>query len=630
MPLPPLTSRRVLYPALAALTAAVRLPSALRPVWNPDEGYLATQARQLAAGGRLYETVVDRKPPLVPWLYEAAFAVFGHGSLAPLRVAAALAVLAGALLTASLARRRWGVRAGGLAGTLYVLLSVGLSPEDTQAATFEVFMLPWTVAAMWCADRGRWALAGLAVAGAALSKQTGGAVLLPVLFLLLRRERRPPARPFSESSACERPGRGRWAGLGGPAVRLLAAAVLPVAAVASAFGPARFAYWTATGSGAYLSASGAVGHALLRASANAGVLALVCAPVLAALAVTRRRTAGTGSRGHRPAAPARARLAGGAGVSGARSAGSATRSALCGVRGRRGVGLPVPRSRDAGHGESGEQDQTDPVPSAPSRPVQPGIRCGEPTGLGGRPVRGRPRGGGEPSGCPLAPDPGAAPARHSTADVRLWLAVSAAAAAVGFQFFGHYFLQLLPPLALLGAAGLSVRGRRAVRAAVGGTAVLTAGFVVFALTAAPRAELDHARRLSAEVRARTAADDRVLVWGMHPEDYWLAGRRPASRYLTAGFLTNFSGGRGGARVGEQYAMPGAWPYFRRELARRRPELIVDDARGKPYRLARTPTLRRYVQRHYRRAATVDGAVLYTPVREKPPRPKPNRPREPRP
>lgn len=488
----------------------MRLPSAVRPVWNPDEGFLATQARQLAAGGRLYETVVDRKPPLLPWLYEASFAAFGDGSLWPLKAAAGVAVLTGALLTASTARRRFGERAGWLAGVLYVLLSVGLSPEDTQAATFEVFMLPCTVAAMWCADRGRLGLAGLAVAGAALTKQTGGAVLVPAVCLLWR---------------CRR---GRRAGA---AARLLVGAALPVVAVALALGPGRFTYWTLTGSGAYLSASGAVGHALVRAAANGGVLVLACAPVLAVLTASRL-----------------SRLSGS--------------SRLAAARRRRSRGAPARTGAVAGRAETGA-------------------------------VAGRAE-------------------TADLADVWVWLAASAAATAVGLQFYGHYFLQLLPPLALLCAAGLSVCGRRAVRTAVAGTALLTAGFVAFALTLAPRAELDHARRLSAAVRARTTVGDRVLVWGMHPEDYWFAGRRPASRYLTAGFLTNYSGGRGdaGVRVGERYAMPGAWRYFRRELRCFPPELVVDDARGKPYGLGRTPTLRRYVQRHYRRVATVGGAVLY--------------------
>ena len=67
---------------------------------------------------------------------------------------------------------------GARPGVLYLLISVGLNPQDAQATTFEVFLLPWTAAAMRCADRGRWGAAGMAVAGAFLTKQTGGAVLL--------------------------------------------------------------------------------------------------------------------------------------------------------------------------------------------------------------------------------------------------------------------------------------------------------------------------------------------------------------------------------------------------------------------------------------------------------------------
>ncbi|GAB2820513.1 hypothetical protein GCM10027091_59940 [Streptomyces daliensis] len=460
----------LLLPALTLLALVTRLPSFARPLWNPDEGFLATQARMLADGGTLYDTVVDRKPPLLPWLYQGAFALAGDESLWPLKAAAVLAVAVGAAFVASLARRRWGDRAGWTAGVLYVLLTIGLNPEDTQAATFEVFMLPWTAAAVWCADRRRWAWAGLGIAGAVLTKQTGGAVLLPVLVLLWR----APAP--------------RLPGL----ARLAAGAVLPVAITALAFGPGRFLYWMATGSGAYASVEGAGLRALARALASTGVLALACAPFLVAL-----------------------------------------------------VHLWLRRRRP-----------------------------------------------------------------EWSADLWAWLAASAAAIVVGFQFFGHYYLQLVPPLALLGASVLrELRRPRHADLALALTAAIAAGHLVWGY-AAPRTELDHAQRVAAEVRARTQPSDRVLLWGMHPEGYWLADRAPASRYLTAGFLTNFSGGRGGVRVGERYAMEGAWPHFRRELRDTPPALVVDDSRGAPYGIASTPTLRNYLERHYDRVGEVDGAVLY--------------------
>ncbi|WP_431037630.1 ArnT family glycosyltransferase [Streptomyces sp. P6-2-1] len=465
-----------LLPVLTALALLVRAPSFTRPLWNPDEGYLAVQARMLAAGGSLYDTVVDRKPPLVPWLYEASFALTGDTTLLGPRLLAVLAWLLTAAFTASLARRHAGPRAGAAAGVLCLLLSAGLSPADTQAASFEAFMLPATTAAVWCADRAHWCGAGLALAAAFLAKQTGLAVLLPLLWCV------PHRAPAGD--------RARAIGL------LLGSAALPVLLAALATAPRGFLFWTLTGSGDYLAFSGSLATLTGRALVNAALLAGAGAGVLPA--------------------------------------------ALAALRARR-------------------------------------------TGLG----------------------PG-------TGWLWLWLVGAALATALGLRFFGHYFLHLVPPLALLGAGALAQVPRRARRAALAVCACGCAAFLVWGLLA-PRTGYEHSRRVAAEITRRTAPGDAVLVWGMHPETYWLAHRPPASRYLTAGLLTNFGGGRTGtATVGERWAVRGAWPTFRGELAARPPALVVDDARGAPYRLSRTPTLRAWLRAGYVRAGRIDGAVLYVP------------------
>ncbi|MFJ2830132.1 ArnT family glycosyltransferase [Streptomyces sp. NPDC087263] len=461
---------RRLLPFLALLACVTRAPSFIRPLWNPDEGYLAVQARILANGGELYSTVVDRKPPLVPWLYEAAFAVSGSGSLTSVRVLAVVAQLSTAVLLASLARRRWGDRAGRTAGVLYLLVSIGLNPEDAQAATFEVFMLPCTAAAMWCADRRRWGAAGAAVACAFLTKQTGGAVIVPVVWLLYR-------HGASRTSQ----------------VRLGVGAVLPVLCAALVTDPAGFLFWTVTGSGAYASFTGSELHVLGRGLTNTAILAVACA----------------------------------------------------------GLIPPVVRV----------------------------LRI----------------------------------ARTGSAELWLWLASSAAAVLLGFHFFGHYYLQLTPPIALLATAALQILPReRLVRAVLTSVCCCTL-FLTWGLLA-PRPDLNHAQRLAAAVAHRTDPGDRVLVWGIHPEIYWLADRTPASRFLTAGLLTNYSGGRNGPQVGEKYAVEGAWPVFRAEMAAHPPALVIDDSRDKPYAPNRVPSLRRLLAGGYEEAGVVDGAVLY--VRER--------------
>jgi hypothetical protein len=97
---------------------------------------------------------------------------------------------------------------------------------------------------------------------------------------------------------------------------------------------------------------------------------------------------------------------------------------------------------------------------------------------------------------------------------------------------------------------------------------------------------------------------------MHPETYWLADRHPATRYLSAGLLTNYSGGRDGPQVGERYGAEGAWTIFREEMASRPPALVVDDSPDKPYTPERMPSLRRILAGGYEEAGRPDGAVLY--------------------
>ncbi|QXC63278.1 hypothetical protein KSP35_11095 [Aquihabitans sp. G128] len=162
---------------LAVAVLLTRLPGLLTTrLFNTDEATLSVGGRELAQGGSLYVGVIDRKPPL-PF---ALYALFGGGDLRPVRVVIALAILASALVAASEARRRWGVRAGWAAGLVVVLGASALGPMDAQAANFELFaLLPITVAVV-AAARGRAAWAGVALAVAVLCKQPAAVTIVPV------------------------------------------------------------------------------------------------------------------------------------------------------------------------------------------------------------------------------------------------------------------------------------------------------------------------------------------------------------------------------------------------------------------------------------------------------------------
>ncbi|WP_063836972.1 ArnT family glycosyltransferase [Phaeacidiphilus oryzae] len=469
-----------LVPLLCAVATATHLPSFARSVWSPDEGYLATQARMLAGGGVLYDTVVDRKPPLLPWLYEAMFGLFGSLSLWPLRVLAIAAHVATAVFLASIARKRWGGRAGAAAGVFYLFVSIGLSPEDSQAATFEVFMLPATAAAVWFAERRDWAWAGALTAAAALTKQTGGAVLFPVIWMLWRAVRR---------------GRADWTD---GAARLAFGFGLPVAVIALATGPRDFFFWVVSGSSDYASADGAWLDIVGRLFLNTGILAAAALALLVVLAGGLRR-------GHR-------------------------REALQAAR--------------------------------------------------------------------------------ADSDLWVWLGASWLGVITGFHFFGHYYLQLVPPLVLLGTGAVARMSGGARWRPVMLYSALAAGVFCVLGFVWPNQPLKHAQQVATTVTRETTPSETVLVWGMHPEMYWLSDRRPATRYLTAGLLTNYAGGRGDKGVGVQEAVPNSWQVFSREMSRRLPEIVVDDSGSAPYRPADIAPIRALLKAHYVEVGKDGTAVIY--------------------
>lgn len=441
------------------------LPGLVRTeVLNPDEAFLATQAQVINDGGDLYQDAVDRKPPLVPYLYAAAFRVTGSDDLISVRLLVIAAHVATALLLAAIARRRWGSEAAFAAGVLYLVASAGLVLEDGQAANFEVFMLPLMCASMLLADRGRGAASGVVVGFATLAKQVGAATLLPLAYLAWTRAR---LRGLA------------LLGLGFGATILVAAAL---------FGWSEFFFWVFTDTGGYLDASDSLSLAFQRGAGGFGVFlgANLGALLLIVFAVRRQR---------------------------------------------------------------------------------------------------------------------------ENLDLWLWVASAIVAVAAGFRFFGHYFLQLAPPFALL-AAGALPQAARWLRATTATLAVASvAVFTTMALLWNPNVlhRYDH---ISAAIEARTSANDRVFVWGHFPQLYWASDRRPATRFLTSGFLTGFSGGRATQHVGREYAVDGAWDDFKADLAQHPPALIVDASVGTSYPIARFPELASFLAEGYVPVEEVDGTVLY--------------------
>ncbi|HSR91911.1 MAG TPA: glycosyltransferase family 39 protein [Gemmatimonadales bacterium] len=207
------------------------------------------------------------------------------------------------------------------------------------------------------------------------------------------------------------------------------------------------------------------------------------------------------------------------------------------------------------------------------------------------------------------------------------LLVSILGVSVNGQFLFHYYLQLLPPLSLLGApvlryllADQSAAFPRALSGRVlTGWLVLT--LLVF--TAVDTTGLVRNRRDSEAglwVRAHSTDSDRLYVWGQSDRKtgmYLDADRRPATRFIASYPLTGHIFGGYPAVWGPAYedrrVMPGAWDTLRLDFAKHPPRYIIDaegTSSGTRYPVTRYPVLFQLLKTEYRAVATTGDGVIY--------------------
>jgi 4-amino-4-deoxy-L-arabinose transferase-like glycosyltransferase len=167
------------------------------------------------------------------------------------------------------------------------------------------------------------------------------------------------------------------------------------------------------------------------------------------------------------------------------------------------------------------------------------------------------------------------------------LAVSAIGAAAGGRFYPHYYVQLIPPLALLAAPYYAQLWSRKIQPSywllrpTTTWAWLAITVVVFSIKhwtglAPQRVPFEAGRYLL----THSAPGDRIFVWGQSPEIYLDAHRRPACRYITTFPLTGYVfGGPIPGLDTRSRILPGAWTTLEQDFARHQPIYIVDVQAG---------------------------------------------------
>ncbi len=201
------------------------------------------------------------------------------------------------------------------------------------------------------------------------------------------------------------------------------------------------------------------------------------------------------------------------------------------------------------------------------------------------------------------------------ADLWGWVLTGVAATAAGFRFFGHYWLQVVAPLALLATPAVVRAGERWRRRAASGLAAtsLVAGVFLW-MPGVFRHRHDPAAVASA-VQRLTSAEQRVFIWGNDPELAVAVDRPIAGTQVHSDFVTGRSGGRTDGPATLRAATPGALEWMVADLRAAPPAVIVDtstaaDLHYGAYPITLLAPIADLVRTQYRAVAVVDGCTLY--------------------
>lgn len=209
-----------------------------------------------------------------------------------------------------------------------------------------------------------------------------------------------------------------------------------------------------------------------------------------------------------------------------------------------------------------------------------------------------------------------------------WLAASIPSVLAGGRFYGHYFIQLLPPLCLM--AGITFdrfwnRNRAARLTLATLFAICAVGWMIPRIWFQEFADRFHIQNLRVEkqigdyLAAHTQPGSRIFVWGMDPAIYFLSGRDPATRFLWSDSLTGRLPGvpetqRGNldtrALVHEK-----DWTVLMSDLTRNPPLYIVDCASGNlrdygKFPIRNYPVFHHFVTQNYDLDTLIEGVALY--------------------
>lgn len=216
----------------------------------------------------------------------------------------------------------------------------------------------------------------------------------------------------------------------------------------------------------------------------------------------------------------------------------------------------------------------------------------------------------------------------------IWFALSWVPVCYGRRFYSHYFIQLMPPLTLIAAWGLTVLSSKFFkRTWIGALAVWTLFFFLIHIedlglrqkTGIHPSDWVEISTLEYPVgdyiKSHTNKTDRIFVWGCASPIYSSSERLPASRFMWLDILINRTSGGSKFKVykpepdEKNPVASKLWKILFSELNKNRPVYIADTSHSefggyKNHLIENYPIFEWMQTNNYKLETTINGVRLY--------------------
>ncbi len=206
----------------------------------------------------------------------------------------------------------------------------------------------------------------------------------------------------------------------------------------------------------------------------------------------------------------------------------------------------------------------------------------------------------------------------------LWLCFSIYGASIGGRGYGHYFIQIVPPLALAASAGyvyIQQYKKTVWLWLIIPAVIFTASRIdiikTYELLNYPNYKSEISFRKTGEyIKSVTAPEDKIYSWGWSTPVYYFADRRSASRFIISDFVSGRIFGTGNTSSAVRNELTEKFfPILMEDLQKNRPMYFIDTSPAgffgyDRFPLTMYPELNSYVNSNYNRETVIDGLVIY--------------------